>query len=175
MGRGNHGLRVEETREYLLQSSAELIWSSSRRCLMSFVLGPWSRWHDVVTTAAATRPRLDRCSRFIIPRVRADVSDCLPSAATTGGPIDFSYAFDRRLRRRSCGGHDGAHRSTLARKRFGPPLGGPNLQRRSRVGTQPGRRACFALSSAPFRPAFGSAASCIPRDMGLATSRLARA
>jgi hypothetical protein len=39
--RGNHGLRVEQTQEYLLQSSAKLIWSSSDAVSYLLVPVPW--------------------------------------------------------------------------------------------------------------------------------------
>lgn len=57
-------------------------------------------------------------------------------------------------------------------KRFGPPEGGPQRLNGRSVGPQRARRIRFAVSSAPLRPTFliCCAASCMPRDMGLATS-----
>ena len=57
-------------------------------------------------------------------------------------------------------------------KRFGPPEGGPERLNGRSVGPQRARRIRFAVSSAPLRRTFliCCAASCMPRDMGLATS-----
>lgn len=52
------------------------------------------------------------------------------------------------------------------------PEGGPQRLNGRSVGPQRARRIRFAVSSAPLRPTFliCCAASCMPRDMGLATS-----